>query len=284
MTTNLKESQAFLMIPTGAAYDEDLLKAPKAILVLGEIVSMLNITGSFYMSNATLAKKLHCSTSTIGRYLILLEEKKMIKRQVITDEKKNVQYRKIYAGKNLAGAFTQNWQNDSSTPIPTDEDRVPTHEEGLSPHVRRGVPTCEEGVSPHVGSKENNKREHIKENNIRSNDQSLEERFEKLWVKYPRKQGKKDAFRHYKAWIKASPKHTDEYLMDRLEKYKAYLQANKTELRYVQKGSTWFNGSFDDDWSITPANNYSQPAQSAKIPQEAFDTSALNVNEDDLPF
>lgn len=126
-------------------------------------------------------------------------------------------------------------------------------------------------------------KEITKESN-KANDQLLEERFEKIWAEYPRKQGKKDALRHYKAWIKASTKHTDEYLLDKLEKYKAYLKANNTELRYVQKGSTWFNGSFDDDWSIKPNRNYSNYSQPAELPPEAFDTSQLNVNEDELPF
>ena len=126
-------------------------------------------------------------------------------------------------------------------------------------------------------------KEITKESN-KVNDQLLEERFEKIWAEYPRKQGKKDALRHYKAWIKASTKHTDEYLLDKLEKYKAYLKANNTELRYVQKGSTWFNGSFDDDWSIKPNRNYNNYSQPAELPPEAFDTSRLNVNEDELPF
>lgn len=126
-------------------------------------------------------------------------------------------------------------------------------------------------------------KEITKESN-KANDQLLEERFEKIWAEYPRKQGKKDALRHYKAWIKASTKHTDEYLLDKLEKYKAYLKANNTELRYVQKGSTWFNGSFDDDWSIKPNRNYNNYSQPAELPPEAFDTSRLNVNEDELPF
>ena len=126
-------------------------------------------------------------------------------------------------------------------------------------------------------------KEITKESN-KANDQSLEERFEKIWAEYPRKQGKKDALRHYKAWIKASTKHTDEYLLDKLEKYKAYLKANNTELRYVQKGSTWFNGSFDDDWSIKPNRNYNNYSQPAELPPEAFDTKALGVKEEDLPF
>lgn len=116
-----------------------------------------------------------------------------------------------------------------------------------------------------------------------SDSPSLDSRFEKLWREYPKKQGKKDALRHYKAWIKASSEHTDDYLLNKLNQYKAYLKANRTDFKFIQKGSTWFNGSFDDDWSIkSVANNYnSAPA----IPQDSFTNGSIEgVNEEDLPF
>lgn len=284
MAVEFKESKTFLMIPTGAAYDPDLLKLPKSILVLGEIVSMLNITGSFYMSNSALAKKLDCSTSTIGRYLALLEEKKLIRRKSIKDEKGNIQYRKIYAGEKLAKTFTQNWQADSLAPIPTGDQGVPTHEQGVYPHVTKGIPTCEQPLYPHVSNKENNIRDHIKDNNIRSNDQLLADRFEKIWAEYPKKQGKKDAFKHYKAWIKQSNKHTDNYLLEKLSQYKTYLKANNTQFQYIQKGSTWFNGSFDDDWSVK-GNGLSNVPAHASFGAEAYANGTMDgVDDDDLPF
>ena len=73
----------------------------------------------------------------------------------------------------------------------------------------------------------------------------LEEEFEEVWSKYPNKKGKKQAFNHYKAWRKASIKHTNEYLLDQLNKYLTYCQQNNSWY-HPMNGSTWFNGRFDD--------------------------------------
>ena len=73
----------------------------------------------------------------------------------------------------------------------------------------------------------------------------LEEEFEEVWSKYPNKKGKKQAFNHYKAWRKSSAKHTNEYLLDQLNKYLVYCQQNNSWY-HPMNGSTWFNGRFDD--------------------------------------
>ena len=73
----------------------------------------------------------------------------------------------------------------------------------------------------------------------------LEDEFEVVWSKYPNKKGKKQAFNHYKAWRKASTKHTNEYLLKRLSLYLSDLQQNPW--RSPMNGSTWFNGRFDDE-------------------------------------
>lgn len=81
-----------------------------------------------------------------------------------------------------------------------------------------------------------------------SNAQSvsqLEKEFEEVWSKYPNKKDKKQAFNHYKAWRKSSTKHTNKYLLDRLDKYLAYCQQNNSWY-HPMNGSTWFNGRFDD--------------------------------------
>lgn len=73
------------------------------------------------------------------------------------------------------------------------------------------------------------------------------------------KQGKKDAFRHYKVWRKKSKDNTDDYLLRKLNEYKAYLSAN--QWLHPMNGSTWFNGRFDDDYSTTNSRGYQQPQQ-----------------------
>ena len=85
-----------------------------------------------------------------------------------------------------------------------------------------------------------------------SNAQSvsqLEKEFETVWSKYPNKKGKKQAFNHYKAWRKSSTKHTNEYLLKKLDEYIRYVEQRRRTgfpgLSFMN-GSTWFNGRFDD--------------------------------------
>lgn len=93
-----------------------------------------------------------------------------------------------------------------------------------------------------------------KQANAVSADADLSGSFNKLWNLYPKKQGKKDAFRHYKAWRKKSKDNTDDYLLRKLNEYKAYLSAN--QWLHPMNGSTWFNGRFDDDYSTANSQGY----------------------------
>lgn len=97
-----------------------------------------------------------------------------------------------------------------------------------------------------------------KQANAVSADADLSESFNELWNLYPKKQGKKDAFRHYKTWRKKSKDNTDDYLLRKLNEYKAYLAAN--QWLHPMNGSTWFNGRFDDDYSTANSQGY-QPLQ-----------------------
>lgn len=98
-----------------------------------------------------------------------------------------------------------------------------------------------------------------KQANAVSADADLSESFNELWNLYPKKQGKKDAFRHYKTWRKKSKDNTDDYLLRKLNEYKAYLAAN--QWLHPMNGSTWFNGRFDDDYSTNNSQGYQQPQQ-----------------------
>ena len=96
---------------------------------------------------------------------------------------------------------------------------------------------------PETTSETNNK--HSASPSAAPSVSQLEDEFEVVWSKYPNKKGKKQAFNHYKAWRKASTKHTNEYLLKRLSLYLSDLQQNPW--RSPMNGSTWFNGRFDDE-------------------------------------
>lgn len=71
--------------------------------------------------------------------------------------------------------------------------------------------------------------------------------FEKLWKLYPRKQGKDKALLSY---MKARKANTScEAIENGLEKYIAYIRANKIDAKYIKHGSTWFNQKcWEDDY------------------------------------
>ena len=63
-----------------------------------------------------------------------------------------------------------------------------------------------------------------------------EEEFEKLWLKYPNKDGKKAALRYFKASV-----NTKEDLADIEKGLKNYLDSPQVKRGYIKNGSTWFN-------------------------------------------
>lgn len=108
-----KGTKAFLMIPVGVARDQELLDKPKAILLMGEILSMLNVTGEFFMSNTEIAKRLNATNRSVQNYLTLLENKGLIKRVNIYADKEHkiIKGRKITAGSTLVKCISLGWGN-----------------------------------------------------------------------------------------------------------------------------------------------------------------------------
>lgn len=77
----------------------------------------------------------------------------------------------------------------------------------------------------------------------RMTDSVLDEEFDVLWSKYPRRVGKKDALRHYKAARKEAIRFED---IDRgLDKYIEYCRGKPEQ--YIMQGSTWFCGHHWED-------------------------------------
>lgn len=276
MADEFEGSRIFLNIPVFAARDKDLLKKTKSLLLLGEIVSMLNTTGKFFMSNKTIAKRLDCTPQAVNNYLQLLEEKKLIVRTKVHDKNTNaIVGRIIKAGPALINARLL----------------------GLTTDVGEGSKQAFKGVVNERLYKDNNLKEQYKRTNINSASHSnapsvsqLENEFEKVWSKYPNKKGKKQAFNHYKAWRKSSAKHTNEYLIDRLDKYLAYCQQNSWY--HPMNGSTWFNGRFDDELEVDnpkPANKYEQEGYYDDYKKlihgnQSQEQKPIDIPDDELPF
>lgn len=90
----------------------------------------------------------------------------------------------------------------------------------------------------------------------------LEKDFEEVWKAYPKKQGKEAAKKAYIKARKAGVSNCE--IAAGLTRYKLFIQANRTEDRYIKHGSTWFNQKcWEDDYSINekPAVNNTVPSE-----------------------
>ena len=106
-------ARAFLTIPASLSMDEDLLNKPKSIILLGHIVSMLNVTQIFYMSNKAIAERLKVSKPTVSDYLNLLESKHIIIREKILKFSRSFYFNYYLDSKNPLNMFFNTHTNDS---------------------------------------------------------------------------------------------------------------------------------------------------------------------------
>lgn len=212
-------SRLFLNIPALVAHDKVLLKkAPKAILLFGEIYSMLNVTGKFYMSNNALAKRLDCSRKSIINYINLLKKQGYIETEnVLDDETKAITGRMITLGR-VVQQNSLGWSNG----------------------IHQGSET---GFTQR---KHSNRTSNTNDQSDRKvSEKQLEEDFEKLWKLYPRKEGKKKAFEAYKRAIKKGT--TNKEIQTGIVNYLTQIRVQGTDKKYIKQGSTWFNGECWDD-------------------------------------
>lgn len=76
------------------------------------------------------------------------------------------------------------------------------------------------------------------ESEVKHRKPTIAERFDALWVEYPKKNGKKNAFESYQRAIAAGV--TDETIADGIRRYKDYIAAKRTSEQYILAGSTYF--------------------------------------------
>lgn len=81
------------------------------------------------------------------------------------------------------------------------------------------------------------------ESEVTPND--VRKRFDELWERYPRRIGKKEAFRHFQASV-ISPGQWA-LINKALDNYAAYVKRKTKPMELIQHGSTWFNNW--QDWA-----------------------------------
>lgn len=211
----------FLNIPAEVAHDPRF-KSDKSILLFGEIFSMLNVTGSFFMSNKEMAKRIRAkSEKTVQNCLSELEKLGYIKREIITDKKSG----KVIGRGRITSPYCNRFMG------------------GVTDYA----PPCNEihpgGVTGYA-IKEQYKR--TSNNNVQK---QLEEDFEKLWKLYPKKSGKPKAFTAYKRAIKKGV--TNKEIQTGIVKYLTQIKVQGTTKEYIKNGSTWFNQEcWNDEYNL----------------------------------
>ena len=96
----------------------------------------------------------------------------------------------------------------------------------------------------------------------------LESEFENLWKLYPRKEGKSSAQKDYiKARKDKKAPVTFDEVKQGIERYTAYITAQKTERRFIKQGSTWFHQRCWEDEYLTEGRGSSHGEDAGSIPE-----------------
>lgn len=212
----------YAIIPANVRYDKRLKANEK--LLYGEITSLSNKNGYCWASNKYFADLYGVTNQAVSKWIKDLKDIGYIEiNYIYKDNSKEIEKRII----KLIGI------NKSERVSIIDDDVLINDDTGVNKYLQ--------GYKSEF--KDNNTRLNNKINNINIyNDE-----FEKLWKKYPRKQGKSNAL---KAYIKARKSGVEyDTILNGIEKYSEYCQ--NIDSQYIKHGSTWFNQQcWDDDYSV----------------------------------
>ena len=267
MAKEFTGAKLFLNIPINIARDKDLLKKPKSILLMGEIISMLNVTGDFYMSNQELAKRLDCTPRAIQKYLTLLENKGYIGRKNIYDDKdsKKLIGRKVYLG---------------STPMNAGS---PPPRTGIHGGHEQAFTTPTNAGSP----KENN----IKEQLIEQKNKGTEDKppvhppYKEIISYLNEKTGKKYKYASKSNQSLINARYREGYKLEDFKKVidnKTLDWVNSTKMSQFLRPRTLFGTKFEDYLNEDVKSNGSKPTYD--FTQEEWQANATDNFADDLPF
>lgn len=233
---------------------ENLVRSDNHVTIDGWMINELELSGSELIvygliwgfsqaenqwctaSQAYIARWANISTRGLRKILDKLEEKGLLIKETTTCKKGlESKYRAI---------------RPSAEDQESDRNKVPIRPEQSSYLDGNKVPIrWEQSSYNNIEDNIDNNIADIKEN-IKRNSEPDE--FEELWKLYPRKEGKKDAYKAYKKAIKEGT--TNEQIRQGIENYKAWLKV-KNETTYIKQGSTFFNGEhWNDEFDLTQIN------------------------------
>lgn len=228
-------------IPSDVRYDKEL--KPNEKLLFGEISALATAKGHCWATNKYFADLYDVAVETVSRWISHLAAKGYIKTKIVyLEDGKTIKERRITVN------FFRNYEDDEE---PIDEKIKGIDEKIKQPIDEKIKQPIDEKIKENNTSI-NDTSMNNKENKKRKSEEDLKQDFEELWKLYPRKEGKKDAYKAYKKAIKEGT--TNEQIRQGIENYKAWLKA-KNETTYIKQGSTFFNGEhWNDEFDLTQIN------------------------------
>lgn len=224
----------YSILTADVRYDKRL--KPNEKLLFSEITALSNKRGYCNASNNYFAQLYDVTTVTASNWVNHLKDRGYIDVEMIYDGKQ-IKERRIFVNSNPI-------KENFNTPKEKVEDPIKNNFKG--------------------GIKEKFK-ENITRYNNTSNNNQLEEDFEKLWKLYPRKEGKKKAFEAYKRAIKNGT--TNKEIQTGIVNYLNQIRVQRTNKQYIKQGSTWFNGEcWNDEYNVGQERS---PVNSKTVPSSA---------------
>ena len=254
---NNEQPSYYSITPANVRYDRKLKANEK--LLFSEITALANKSGYCTATNGYFAPLYDVTKTTISNWINHLKEKGYVK-VVFQKNGKQIIGRKIYPVMNPI-------KENKNTPV-KEKDNTPIKENDNT-YSRKAQEGIKENFKHPIKEKFKENITSINNTSINNNiralpdaqaqipkeltqTQIIEIEFEKLWALYPRKQGKKSALRHYKAWRKADKTHTYELMLSKLTNYLKYRKIKGISLEFTPYGSTWFYSHYDDVLDMTP--------------------------------
>lgn len=189
-------------------------------------------------SQAYIARWANISTRGLRKVLDKLEEKGLLIKETNTCKKGlECKYRAVRPNEE------EQESDGNKVPIRSEQSSYPDGNKVPIRWEQSSDNNIEDNIEDNIDYKENIKRK---------SEADLKQDFEELWKLYPRKEGKKDAYKAYGKAIKNGT--TNEQIRQGIENYNAWLKA-KNETTYIKQGSTFFNGEhWNDEFDMTQIN------------------------------
>lgn len=189
-------------------------------------------------SQAYIARWANISTRGLRKVLDKLEEKGLLIKETNTCKKGlECKYRAVRPNEE------EQESDGNKVPIRSEQSSYPDGNKVPIRWEQSSDNNIEDNIEDNIDYKENIKRK---------SEADLKQDFEELWKLYPRKEGKKDAYKAYEKAIKNGT--TNEQIRQGIENYNAWLKA-KNETTYIKQGSTFFNGEhWNDEFDMTQIN------------------------------